>query len=703
MKSPLAAQEIGEQQISIGVLSHRGFEATLETWTPTANYLSRQLSDYQFKIIPLDFSEVEPALKNEEVDFLLVNSGIYVNMEVKYRISRIATLKNIVGNTSNNVFGGVVFSHAKHPDIHEFKDIRGSNVMAVDETSLGGFQMAWREWKGIGIDTYKDFGELSFAGSHDPVVMAVKNGIVDVGVVRTGILEQLAQKGTIDLEDFQILNARTEDDFKFLHSTRLYPEWPFSKLHHTANALAQKVAIALLTLPFDHHAAMAGGYEGWTVPLDYQPVHELLRALNLAPYDQRSSYTLIDAAIKYRYWVAFILMLVVILAFMTAWVMRLNKRLNYSKTRLETQYDLILGSVGDGIYGVDKEGNSTFVNRAMEEITGWKASELIGFNQHEMLHHTKKDGSPHYAHDCPVYKTYGDNKARFVSDDVFWRKDGTSFPVEYSATPIRNLEGGAMGSVVVFRDISSRHHAEEEARSHQMELAHVARLSTMGEMASGIAHEINQPLTAIATNAHAGIRLLESKGDVEKVEDLLERIASQAEMAGNIIQQLRSFVKKEPLGRSFVSVNQLIEDVIVLIDPEARKSQVSIVRHLVAQLPEVKVQPIQIDQVILNLARNAIEAISESEENTRRLVFITEFSETDIKVIVKDTGDGIDPALIDSLLNPFVTTKEQGMGLGLSISQGIVEAHGGRLSFESWEEGTLFYFTLPLKLTENKK
>ncbi|MCU7892187.1 MAG: PhnD/SsuA/transferrin family substrate-binding protein [Candidatus Thiodiazotropha sp. (ex Ustalcina ferruginea)] len=685
--------------VHIGVLSHRGDQATLRMWGPTAAYLATNIPAYQFVIRPLRFDEVNSAVETGKIDFVLVNPGIYVNLEVKYRVSRIATLYNRRNDVPYKIFGGVIFTRQDHPEINALEDLRGHSMMAVDTTSLGGFQMAMREMVEKGIDPYTDLQTLQFGGIHDYVVMAVLNSEVDVGAVRTDILERMASAGTIDLNDFRIINPQKVSEFPFALSTRLYPEWPFSKVAHTADSLAQQVAVALLNMPHDHAAALAGNYAGWTIPLDYQPVHDLFRTLKLPPYQNLGKFTLSDAIGRYWYWLLGGLLMLLFMVVMTLWVMRLNKAIQKAKNRLELQHELILDSVADGIYGVDLNGRSTFFNKAAERITGWEAAEVIGLNQHDILHHTHADGSPHRAEECPVYQTFRENQARYVSDDVFWRKDGTSFPVEYSSTPIWGDSGKTVGSVVVFRDITRRKRAEEEARQHQIELARAGRLSTLGEMASGIAHELNQPLTAISTNAQASIRLLESdSSNINVCVDVMERIASQADRAGEIIRQLRRLVRKEPLERSEGDVNNLVNAVVVLIWPDVRRASVRLELDLEEPLPRISLQPIQIEQVILNLARNAIESLAE-KVNGERMLYIGTRSETgeSIRITVRDNGPGIKPELATTLFDPFVTGKPQGMGLGLSISYGIIEAHGGKLSLNpDCRDGAEFTFYLPL-------
>lgn len=389
--------------------------------------------DYDFEIVPLDFAEVDPAVKFGQVDFILVNPGIYVNLEVRYRISRIATLNNQVGAVSNNVFGGVLFTRRERDDINSLTDIRGKSLMAVDVTSLGGFQMAWREMNAQGLDPYRDTASFSFGGIHDEVVRSVRDGRVDVGNVRTDILERMAADSLIDLDQFKIINEKVNPGFLVSRSTRLYPEWPFSKVLHTSNELAQRVAVALLNMPVNHPAAQAGRYAGWTIPLDYQSVHDLFKELHLPPYEHAGRFTLLDAIKKYWYWMVLSLVFLLFMLTMTTWVSRLNRELKKAKLHLERQYELILNSVGDGIVGVDKEGNTTFANRALTRITGWTPAELIGRNQHQLLHHTRPDGTLHPADQCPVYATCRDEISRFVDDDISGEKMA---PVSRWSTPV---------------------------------------------------------------------------------------------------------------------------------------------------------------------------------------------------------------------------------------------------------------------------
>jgi two-component system sensor histidine kinase TtrS len=695
-QTPDAAPPAAARRVRIGVLSHRGEARSRNAWQPTADYLTEQIPGYRFDIVPLGFDAVEPIVADGGIDFVLVNPAIYVALETEHGVSRIATLKNGNDGNARNRFGGVIFTRADRDDLDDLDDLAGKTFMAVDPTSLGGFEMAQAELMRHGLDPRRDLAQVVFGGIHDAVVFAVRDGRVDAGTVRTEVLEHMAASGSIDLADFKVLGARQAPDFPLLHSTPLFPEWPFSKLQDTSMELAQAVAVALLQMPADSAAARAGHYSGWTVPLDYQPVHQLLRTLKRPPYDDARPFTLLEALSKY--WLAALIgtLALLLMALLTSRVLQLNHRLSRANTRLERRHQLILDSVAEGIYGVDLNGCATFVNKAMERMTGWRAEELIGNETHEILHHTRADGEPHPREDCPVYSTFRDEQSRFVEDDVFWRRDGSSFPAEYSATPIRDEQGQTIGAVVVFRDITERREAAERFRRQEAEQTHFTRLSTLGEMASGIAHELNQPLTAITTNARACVRMIAAgRASTSTCSDVMTKIAEQAERAGEVIRHIRRFVRKEEPEMAPVAVADMFETVLVLMRQDARRAGVALHRQIGFGADSVMAQRTQIEQVLLNLVRNAVEAMAD-QPRERRVLLLARRNGEMVEIRVVDTGPGLGKGSPEHLFEPFVTTKPQGLGVGLSISHGIVEAHGGRLRVDSTPGiGATFFFSLP--------
>ncbi|MGN2393192.1 PAS domain-containing protein [Pelomicrobium sp. G1] len=268
---------------------------------------------------------------------------------------------------------------------------------------------------------------------------------------------------------------------------------------------------------------------------------------------------------------------------------------------------------------------------------------------------------------------------------------------ETHAVPLRDPDGRVIALLGVTRDVTERKQTEEKLRQRQMELAHVCRLTTMGEMASGLAHELNQPLCAISTYADAVRRMLEASGAAhEKAFETLQQISAQAERAGMIIRRLRDMVAKKQPKHEPVDINDLVAGVVELAQPLLREREVTVAWGLGANLPPAVADPVEIEQVVMNLIRNAVEAMG--EVNGARVLTIRTRNGPDqsIEVVVHDTGPGVPEVLADQVFSPFFTTKARGLGIGLSISRSIIEAHNGRIWADN-ESGTgaSFHFTLP--------
>ncbi len=269
--------------------------------------------------------------------------------------------------------------------------------------------------------------------------------------------------------------------------------------------------------------------------------------------------------------------------------------------------------------------------------------------------------------------------------------------MEMRGVPLRDARGTIYALLGITRDITEQKNAEEQARRHQTELARVARLSTMGEMATGIAHELNQPLSAIANFARGCIRRLHSDGmNPGELIDPLEEVCEQAERAGEILRHVRDFVRKSELQMKPLDINQIVRTVVKFTEHEARHQGAIVRLDLDSGLPQVQADAIMIEQVICNLVRNAVEAMTEAKSSWRQVTILTRLiGSGDVEIEVGDTGPGIDGAVIDQVFDQFFTTKPEGVGMGLSISRSIVESHGGRIRAESGRKGgATFRFTL---------
>nr|CRH06081.1 Putative histidine kinase with signal transduction response regulator receiver domain [Candidatus Magnetococcus massalia] len=318
-----------EREVRIGVLAFRPPAVEQARWSPTADYLTRAVPGYRFQFVPLNYPELETSVDSQTIDFVLTNSGHYVKLVYYHQIARIASLVKRTGEHFVDQFGGVIISRADRDDIKGLADLKGKAFLAVKRASLGGFVAAWDTFLAHDIDPFAAASSVTWSGMpHDKVVFSVLQKEADIGTVRTGVLEQLAREGRIQLSDLKVLNAQKTPGFPLLHSTRLFPEWPFSRLSHTDAALARKVAAALMNMPMDEPAMAVGRYAGWNVPHDYWVVRETLRTLRLPPFDQPVPVTLNDIFHQYAEQIITVFLLLAALASVVILkIYRLNRQL----------------------------------------------------------------------------------------------------------------------------------------------------------------------------------------------------------------------------------------------------------------------------------------------------------------------------------------------------------------------------------------
>ena len=483
------------ETIRIGVLAKRGAEYCLKKWGPTAEYLTREIPGYSFTIVPLGFNEVYPAVEKEEVDFILANPSYYVGLELRYGASRMVTLKNLRMGRPYTVFGGVIFRRADRNDIKDPADLEGKIFASPSKMSFAGWLAVCRELREHGIDPYKDFARIDFTGTHDAVVYAVRDGKADAGSVRTDLLERMAKEGLIRLDDFHVFPYTASGNrgvhFPFLRSTRLYPEWPFAKVAHTPEKLAEKVAVALLEISPDTAAARAGGYAGWTIPENYQSAHDCLKYLHAGPYRDYGKMTFRE---MFRHYLAgflgamagvFLLILVVL------YVMRLNQKLQKALAehgrelavrrqteealrKSEEKFRTILETIEDGYFEVDLSGRFTFVNDALCRISGYPMDEMIGMHYRKLTDEKTVEKLRKAFH--RVYETGRPEKA------LTWQalsRDGSRREIEISVSLVRDTAGNRTGFRGIARDVTERVRAQNAMERERAKLS--AMISGMEE------------------------------------------------------------------------------------------------------------------------------------------------------------------------------------------------------------------------------
>jgi two-component system sensor histidine kinase TtrS len=376
-------------EVRIGVLAKRGYDISLEKWNATAEYLNKSLPQHQFRIVPMKFDDIPVIVKNHLVDFVIVNPGIYVNLSVKYGVQRILTLINdLSSDTSSTKFGSVIFSLKSDQSVQYLSDIANHRVAAVHHTSLGGWIMALREMHNADIETW-DLSSLKFLGTHDAVVEAVLNHEADIGIVRTDILERMAQEGKISLNQLRIIDPRVYAGFPYSISTPLYPEWPFSQLPHTPQQLAKEVSIALLQLTPDHPAAKQAHIRGWTTPENYQIVRDLLLLLELPPYEQPINQRFSESLQQYWFWYLPLTLAFLFLIGMSLRIVRLTHSLSEYKRNLKRSQEAQIATFEQAAVGlahITASGQLLDMNRRLVEITGHSTQTLKRINLKEMIH-----------------------------------------------------------------------------------------------------------------------------------------------------------------------------------------------------------------------------------------------------------------------------------------------------------------------------
>ncbi|MGC2774536.1 MAG: PAS domain S-box protein [Bradyrhizobium sp.] len=361
----------------------------------------------------------------------------------------------------------------------------------------------------------------------------------------------------------------------------------------------------------------------------------------------------------------------------------------------ESQLTSVLDTAVDGILVIDELGTVLMYNKACERLFGYPAAEVLGRNVKMIM-------PPEYADDHDAYlKNYRDTGRRKIigiGREVKARhRDGTIIPVHLSVGEART-EGNRQ-FIGILRDLRARNESEQRLKELQANLVRMARVSAIDEMGAALAHELNQPLTALMLYLQAVERACAKLPAVNQlpisVLGILEKAVREAERAGSIIQRMRQFVEKRDPVRRLIGLNPLIEDAIELTVLGSRPGT-RILRTLAPDLPQVMVDPVQIQQIVVNLVRNALEAVKDRE--TQDVHVSTQRTELGVSMSVRDSGLGISRDLVPEMFKAFSSSKSQGLGLGLTISRTIAQTHGGRLTVDPGGNGQGACFTLELPL-----
>jgi two-component system sensor histidine kinase TtrS len=554
--------------VRIGVLVYRGPDEVVASWGKLPERLSAAIPGHRFELQLLDGPALRDAVHNQQVEFVLTNSGHYVALAAEFGIRRIATVMLPEASSPDQALGSAVVTLANRRDIESLSDLRGKRIVAVAEDSFGGYLAAAGELQKHGVDLEGGDALLTFAGfPMQRALDALKAGRADAAIVRTCLIEQLSAKKRIDANDFKVVAPKIWPGFRCATSTPLYPDWPLAVAPGTDPMLAKAVTVALLSLP-----AGAGNLT-WDVPADYESVRNVFRDLMIGPYAHLRTTTIEGLAKRYR---PYILLVLALLAGIVIHVIR------------------------------------------VEYLVSRRTSEL--------------------------------------------------------------------------RDAQAR------AQEFQRETEHMARLCILGEMSGTLAHELNQPLTTIATYAQ-GLERHCAGGEIscDLVANANREIVAQTERASGVIRRIRAFVKKRVAVRETRPIMETVREATDMFSAMLPDLPPVLVENHLAAGVAVEADHLQVQQVLLNLLKNAADAAAELPLDRRVISVFIDRYEGALAIQVADRGPGVPVETLSHLFEPFFTTKPDGLGLGLAICQSIIEAHGGHLRAEPRNPapGLVFRFTLP--------
>ena len=462
----LACQLVAAQSVArIGILSFESKSDTATRWQPTANHLHNVMPQQRFEVVPLHYDELNAAVQNGEIDFVMTNPEHYVVLRNAFGIRPMVTLNTLIGTEGYNTFGGVIFMRADRAKGDGLSQVKDKRVAAVGLYSLGGYLAAADALRYQRIDLQSsDVSALDFTGTpHSKVVQAVMDGSADVGLVRTGVLEQMAQQGKLSLDQVQVLNPQPQAQFPQLLSTELFPEWPLAAMPQTPQPLVTSMAVALLSIQPDSSFAHAGHYHGFTTPANYAPVEALMRRAKVFPH-------VVAEPVWKELWLHFELEIVAaaIALFVTGaglsvYLWMANRKLRKMTTLYaEAQTGLKVTAAAFesqvGIIVTDAQTHIVRANEAFSKLFGYAEQTLLGSNTSMLRADIIPEKTLRTAWQMLAAK------GRWQGELQCRHQDGHEIPCIVAITALRNTDGTITGYVGSFLDISLQKRTESEAR-----------------------------------------------------------------------------------------------------------------------------------------------------------------------------------------------------------------------------------------------
>ena len=720
LTGPAPANE-HERVLRIGITSFRDKSVTQREWQPTLDYLSRQVAGTHFVVMPMDLPEFEQALAEKRIDFLITNPQEYILLETLFGVSRVATLVKRENDQIVNRFAGVIFSRSDRDDIRTIKDIKGKRIAAVDRLSFAGYSLQRKALLDNDIDIERDT-QLQFLGfPQDLNVHAVLDGKADVGFVRSGLLEAMQREGKVDLRNIKLINPRQSEEFPFLHSTDLYPEWAFAATKGISIEITNQVVAALLQLPPGSDIALAARYYRWSSPMNYESVERLMRDLHLRPFDQPEKIHLHDVAREYGIEAILLLGLIILaLAIMHIRLRQSNRALKTSRAALgqlnseleervreRTDYlvkahrqladtQFAMDAVGIGISWASFDtGRFTYVNRF--------AAEFLGYTEADMLAMSVSDIDPNFPAEAfgRIRETIREHG--FVHFETSQRaRDGQLRPVDMTIYYHPGDHETPARLIAFMVDIAQRKAAENALQDAKA--AAEAATEAKSAFLANMSHEIRTPLNAITGMVHILRRTEVTAVQADKLDKIEAAGTHLLEVINAILDLSKIEAGKFTLEETRLQLDSLIANVSAIIKDRVQDKGLRWHTELPPLPPGLLGDPTRLQQALLNYVTNAIKFTSTGSICLRVLLLEEAADSARLRFEVEDTGIGIPVEAQARIFSSFeqadksTTRKYGGTGLGLAINRKLAQLMGGDAGVSSTEgKGSTFWLSVRLK------
>ncbi len=460
-----------QTKVNILVVAINGVEITTVEWQSITDYLQSSLPQYEFKMIfiaPIELPRIKELVASQEIDFVITQPAIYADLDLNFGISCILTMVKKGGLSE---FGSTLITRSDS-GIKTIEDLHGKTIGGVAKLSFDGWLVGYKEMLTHGFDPYKDAKKVKFFGEQLKAIHAVLDGVVDVAVIRTGILEKLSESNQISLDDFRVLAPKKYPGFSLLVSSELYPEWAFARTRNSSNELSKAVALSLLSLGKNSLPAQKAEFQKWTFPYDYQPVHELLKELHVGPYKDYGKVTIRSFIIQHTTEAVIIIAFLTLILLMTVKIyisnMTLSKEITVRKQVQEklsekSMYldNILRNSTGYAIITTDIDLRITYYNPMAEQFFGYLAENTIGKTVYEM-HIQEHVDQERLEKAIEIVRTQGEYKYTVIQETG----NGVRY-LDSRVTDIRNLDGEMVGFALFSENITKKKQAEDALRKSE--------------------------------------------------------------------------------------------------------------------------------------------------------------------------------------------------------------------------------------------